>query len=369
MNNDIPKSIDAILYFLLIVICYFCLIITTSFFHLNCMLLAIETSCDDTAAAVLDGRKVLSNCVANQNFIHKTYGGVVPELASRAHQSKIVPVISQALAEANIDKKQLTAIAYTQGPGLLGSLLVGGSFAKSMALALDLPLIPVNHMHAHLLVHFIDGNLAPDFPFLGITISGGHTQLILVKSYFNFELIGTTLDDAIGEAFDKCGKIMGLLYPAGQEIDMLAKNGDKHRFTFPIGNPKGYDVSYSGIKTAFMNFIKIEETKNPKFIEKNLNDLCASLQDSLIQTILNKIKIVSNDFGLNRIVIGGGVAANSEICNELIKQKTKNGWELFIPPMEYTTDNAAMIAIVGYLKYKTKNFGMLNAVSDAKYKM
>ena len=323
------------------------------------MLLAIETSCDDTAAAVLDGRKVLSNCVANQNFIHKTYGGVVPELASRAHQSKIVPVISQALAEANIDKKQLTAIAYTQGPGLLGSLLVGGSFAKSMALALDLPLIPVNHMHAHLLVHFIDGNLAPEFPFLGITISGGHTQLILVKSYFNFELIGTTLDDAIGEAFDKCGKIMGLSYPAGQEIDMLAKNGDKRRFTFPIANPKGYDVSYSGIKTAFMNFIKIEEAKDPKFIKKNLNDLCASLQNSLIQTILNKIKIASIDFRLNRIVIGGGVAANSEICDELIKQKTKNGWELFIPPMEYTTDNAAMIGILGYFKLNERKYGNL----------
>ena len=323
------------------------------------MLLAIETSCDDTAAAVLEGRKVLSNCIANQNFIHKTYGGVVPELASRAHLSKIVPVISQALYEANIDKKQLTAIAYTQGPGLLGSLLVGGSFAKSLALALDLPLIPVNHMHAHLLVPFLEGNFTPEFPFLGITISGGHTQLILVKSYFNFELIGTTLDDAIGEAFDKCGKIMGLSYPAGQEIDMLAKNGDKRRFSFPIANPKGYDVSYSGIKTAFMNFIKIEEAKDPKFIKKNLNDLCASLQNSLIQTILNKIKIVSNDFGLNRIVIGGGVAANSEICDELIKQKTKNGWELFIPPMEYTTDNAAMIGILGYFKLNERKYGNL----------
>ena len=202
------------------------------------MLLAIETSCDDTAAAVLDGRKVLSNCIANQNLIHKAYGGIVPELASRAHQSKIVPVISQALVEANIDKKQLTAIAYTQGPGLLGSLLVGGSFAKSMALALDLPLIPVNHMHAHLLVHFIEGNLTPEFPFLGITLSGGHTQLILVKSYFNFELIGTTLDDAIGEAFDKCGKIMGLSYPAGQEIDNLAKKGDKQRFAFSNSKSK-----------------------------------------------------------------------------------------------------------------------------------
>ena len=330
------------------------------------MLLAIETSCDDTAAAVLDGRKVLSNCIANQNLIHKAYGGIVPELASRAHQSKIVPVISQALVEANIDKKQLTAIAYTQGPGLLGSLLVGGSFAKSMALALDLPLIPVNHMHAHILVHFIEGNLTPEFPFLGITLSGGHTQLILVESYFSFELIGTTLDDAIGEAFDKCGKIMGLSYPAGQEIDNLAKKGDKQRFTFPIARPKGYNVSYSGIKTAFMNFIKIEETKNPKFIKKNLNDLCASLQNALIQTITNKIKMVSNDLGLKRIVIGGGVAANSEICNELKKQKINNGWELFIPPIEYTTDNAAMIGIGGYFKLNKKKYGNLSDESKSR---
>ena len=330
------------------------------------MLLAIETSCDDTAAAVLDGRKVLSNCIANQNLIHKAYGGIVPELASRAHQSKIVLVISQALVEANIDKKQLTAIAYTQGPGLLGSLLVGGSFAKSMALALDLPLIPVNHMQAHLLVHFIEGNPTPEFPFLGITLSGGHTQLILVKSYFNFELIGTTLDDAIGEAFDKCGKIMGLSYPAGQEIDNLAKKGDKQSFAFPIASPKGYNVSYSGIKTAFMNFIKIEETKNPKFIEKNLNDLCASLQNSLIQTIINKIKIASNYFELKRIVIGGGVAANSEICNELKKQKIKNRWELFIPPIEYTTDNAAMIGIGGYFKLNERKYGNLSDESKSR---
>ena len=330
------------------------------------MLLAIETSCDDTAAAVLDGRKVLSNCIANQNLIHKAYGGIVPELASRAHQSKIVPVISQALVEANIDKKQLTAIAYTQGPGLLGSLLVGGSFAKSMALALDLPLIPVNHMHAHLLVHFIEGNPNPEFPFLGITLSGGHTQLILVRSYFNFELIGTTLDDAIGEAFDKCGKVMGLSYPAGQEIDKLAKNGDKQKFSFPIANPKGYNVSYSGIKTAFINFIKNEETKNPKFIKKNLNDLCASLQNSLIQTIINKIKIASNDFGLKRVVIGGGVAANSEICIELKKQKIKNAWELFIPPIEYTTDNAAMIGIGGYFKLNKKKYGNLSDESKSR---
>ena len=235
-----------------------------------------------------------------------------------------------------------------------------------MALALDLPLIPVNHMHAHLLVHFIEGNLNPEFPFLGITLSGGHTQLILVRSYFNFELIGSTLDDAIGEAFDKCGKVMGLSFPAGQEIDKLAKIGDKQKFSFPIAKPKGYNVSYSGIKTAFINFIKNEETKNPKFIEKNLNDLCASLQNALIQTIINKIKIVSSDFELKRIVIGGGVSANSEICNELKKQKTKNGWELFIPPIEYTTDNAAMIGIGGYFKLNERKYGNLSDESKSR---
>ena len=279
----------------------------------NNYILAIETSCDDTAASVLKDRKVLSNCIANQNLIHKAYGGIVPELASRAHQSKIIPVVSQALNKANIDKKELTAIAYTQGPGLLGSLLVGSSFAKSLSIALGLPLIPINHMQGHLLVHFIENKnmKVPVFPFLGVTLSGGHTQLILVKKYFEMELIGTTLDDAIGEAFDKCGKQLGMDYPAGEQIDKLAQNGDPLSFDFPITKLKNYNVSYSGIKTAFTNFLK--KQKDSTFITKNLNDLCASLQYSLVQIILNKIQKAAQDYNIKQVVIGGGVAANSEI--------------------------------------------------------
>src|SRR6056300_270648 len=242
--------------------------------HKTNYLLAIESSCDDTAAAVLHDRKVLSNCIANQDLIHKAYGGIVPELASRAHQSKIIPVVEQALAEANIDKKQLTAIAYTQGPGLLGSLLVGGSFAKSLALALNLPLVPVHHMQGHLLVHFIKqvGIPFPKFPFIGVTLSGGHTQLVLVRDYFDMELLGTTLDDAIGEAFDKCGKVMGLSYPSGPAVDRLAKNGRPNRFQFPIPKVPGYNVSYSGLKTAFINFLHKNTQKQPNFIANNLED-------------------------------------------------------------------------------------------------
>jgi N6-L-threonylcarbamoyladenine synthase len=260
--------------------------------HNTNLILAIESSCDDTAAAVLWDRKVLSNCIANQDLIHKAYGGIVPELASRAHQSKIIPVVTQALTEANIDKKELTAIAYTQGPGLLGSLLVGSAFAKSLALSLDLPLIPIHHMQAHLLVHFIEekNQRSPQFPFLGVTVSGGHTQLLWVKEHFDMELLGTTLDDAIGEAFDKCGKRMGLSYPAGPEIDRLAQKGNPHRFEFPIPNVNGYDLSYSGVKTAFTNFIHKQEQKEPDFITAHLNDLCASLQYTLVQIILTRLK-------------------------------------------------------------------------------
>ena len=292
------------------------------------IILAIESSCDDTAAAVLKDRKVLSNCVANQNLIHKAYGGIVPELASRAHQSKIIPVVSHALTEANIDKKELTAIAYTQGPGLLGSLLVGSSFAKSLSIALNIPLLPINHMQGHLLAHFIEDEnfIPPDFPFLGVTLSGGHTQLILVKEYFKMELIGTSLDDAIGEAFDKCGKRMGLNYPAGHQIDKLAKDGDHTRFKFPINNLKGYNVSYSGVKTSFTNFI--QKQKDPKFITKNLNDLCASLQYTLIQIILIKIEKAAQDYDINQIVIGGGVAANSEIRKQLNNIAKSKNWKV-----------------------------------------
>jgi len=328
------------------------------------LILAIESSCDDTAAAVLKGRKVLSNCIANQT-IHKAYGGVVPELASRAHQSKIIPVVHQALAQANIDKNDLTAIAYTQGPGLLGSLLVGSAFAKSMALSLELPLLPINHMQGHLLVHFIEeeGIQSPQFPFLGVTVSGGHTQLVLVKSHFEMEVLGTTLDDAIGEAFDKCGKRMGLAYPSGPQIDKLAQAGDPHRFAFPIPNLKGYNVSYSGVKTAFTNFIHQQSSKNERFIEENLNDLCASLQYTLVQIILTKIEEVAEAYPLNQIVIGGGVAANSELRNQLIKKEQSKKWQVFLPPLKYTTDNAAMIGIAAYFKLQDKQFGSLTDAS------
>ena len=335
----------------------------------NNFILAIETSCDDTAASVLKDRKVLSNCIANQNLIHKAYGGIVPELASRAHQSKIIPVVSQALNEANIDKKELTAIAYTQGPGLLGSLLVGSSFAKSLSIALGLPLIPINHMQGHLLVHFIENKniKVPVFPFLGVTLSGGHTQLILVKKYFEMELIGTTLDDAIGEAFDKCGKQLGLDYPAGEQIDKLAKNGNPLRFDFPITRLKNYDVSYSGIKTAFTNFLK--KQKDSTFITKNLNDLCASLQYSLVQIILNKIQKAAQDYNIKQVVIGGGVAANSEIRIQLKNKAKSEGWEVFLPPQNLTTDNAAMIGIASYFKIQKNNYGSISDSAMSRLKI
>ena len=328
------------------------------------LILAIESSCDDTAAAVLRGRKVLSNCIANQT-IHKAYGGVVPELASRAHQSKIIPVVHQALAQANIDKNDLTAIAYTQGPGLLGSLLVGSAFAKSFALSLELPLIPINHMQGHLLVHFIEeeGIQTPKFPFLGVTVSGGHTQLVLVKNHFEMEVLGTTLDDAIGEAFDKCGKRMGLDYPSGPQIDKLAKEGNPYKFQFPIPNMKGYDVSYSGVKTAFTNFIHKQRSKNKSFISDNLNDLCASLQYTLVQIILNKIEEVVKAYELNQIVIGGGVAANSELRNQLAARAESEQWQVFLPPLKYTTDNAAMIGIAAYFKLQNQELGSLSDAS------
>lgn len=333
------------------------------------LILAIESSCDDTAAAVISGRKILSNCVANQK-IHIAYGGVVPELASRAHQSKIIPVVQQALQQANINKKELTAIAYTQGPGLLGSLLVGNAFAKSLALALNIPLIPINHIQGHLLVHFIEDERIqiPSFPFLGVILSGGHTQLVHVNDHFNMNILGTTLDDAIGEAFDKCGKRMGLPYPSGPQIDKLAKEGDPHKFIFPISKLSNYNVSYSGVKTAFINFISNNEQKNPDFIINNLVDLCASLQYTLVQIILNKIELVARDKNLTEIVIGGGVAANTEIRKQLQDIVVKKDWKLSLPPLEYTTDNAAMIGITAYYKILKKEYGSLKDSSNARLK-
>ena len=337
--------------------------------HKTPIILAIESSCDDTAAAVIKGRQILSNCIANQE-IHIAYGGVVPELASRAHQSKIVPVVKQALRKANIDKKDLTAIAYTQGPGLLGSLLVGSAFAKSIALALDIPLIPINHMQGHLLVHFIDDERiqTPAFPCLGVTVSGGHTQLVLMHDQFKMEILGTTLDDAIGEAFDKCGKRMGLPYPSGPQIDKLAKEGNPHRFTFPIPNLPGYDVSYSGVKTAVINFLSNQEQKDPDFIKLNRNDLCASIQYTLVQIILTKIVKVVKEKKLSHIIIGGGVAANSEIRTQLQNIALKEGWIVSLPPFEYTTDNAAMIGIAAYYKIQKEEFGGFGDSSNARLK-
>ena len=330
-------------------------------------ILAIESSCDDTAAAVLKDNEVLSNCIANQE-IHRDYGGVVPELASRAHQANIVPVVQQALSIANIDKKELTAIAYTRGPGLVGSLLVGSSFAKSLSLSLDIPLLEVNHMQAHILCHFIKNKekKPPKFPFLGVTISGGHTQLILVEDFFKMTEIGTTLDDAIGEAFDKCGKTMGLDYPAGPEIDKLAINGNPEAFKFPIPKVKDFDVSYSGVKTAFLNLISKNINKNRNFIKDNLNDLCASIQKTLVEIIMNKIEKATNSLKINRVVIGGGVAANSEIRRVLNDMSISSDWEIFIPPLEYTTDNAAMIGIVAYYKLKKNELGEMYQSVDPR---
>ena len=330
-------------------------------------ILAIESSCDDTAAAVLKDNEVLSNCIASQE-IHRDYGGVVPELASRAHQANIVPVVQQALSIANIDKKELTAIAYTRGPGLVGSLLVGSSFAKSLSLSLDIPLLEVNHMQAHILCHFIKNKekKPPKFPFLGVTISGGHTQLILVEDFFKMTEIGTTLDDAIGEAFDKCGKTMGLDYPAGPEIDKLAINGNPEAFKFPIPKVKDFDVSYSGVKTAFLNLISKNINKNRNFIKDNLNDLCASIQKTLVEIIMNKIEKASNSLKINRVVIGGGVAANSEIRRVLNDISISSDWEIFIPPIEYTTDNAAMIGIVAYYKLKKNELGEMYQSVDPR---
>ena len=333
------------------------------------LILAIESSCDDTAAAVINGVKILSNCVANQK-IHIAYGGVVPELASRAHQSKIIPVVQQALQQANINKKALTAIAYTQGPGLLGSLLVGNAFAKSLALALNIPLVPINHIQGHLLVHFIEDERIqiPSFPFLGVILSGGHTQLVHVHDHFNMNILGTTLDDAIGEAFDKCGKRMGLPYPSGPQIDKLSKEGDPHKFIFPISKLSNYNVSYSGVKTAFINFISNNEQKNPDFIINNLVDLCASPQYTLVQIILNKIELVARDKNLTEIVIGGGVAANTEIRKQLQDIVVKEDWKLSLPPLEYTSDNAAMIGITAYYKILKKEYGSLKDSSNARLK-
>lgn len=336
----------------------------------NIYILGIESSCDDTAASIICNGKILSNVIANQK-IHEEYGGVVPELASRAHQQNIVPVVAQALAKANIAKEQLHAIAFTRGPGLMGSLLVGTSFAKSLAYGLKIPLIDVNHMQAHILAHFIDeeGFNKPPFPFLAMTISGGHTQIVKVKHYFDMEVIGETIDDAVGEAFDKSGKILGLGYPAGPVIDKLAKLGNPKTFQFTKPKVDGLNFSFSGLKTAILYFIQKETKANPKFIEENLNDICASIQYTIIRILIDKLKLATKQTGIKHIAIGGGVSANSGIREALKDGEQKYGWTTYVPKFEFTTDNAAMIAIVGYLKFLEGNFSEQNITASARLKI
>ena len=324
------------------------------------IILGIESSCDDTSAAVFINNKKLSNVIASQK-VHQEFGGVVPELASRAHQQNIVPVVHQALKEANVSLHDLNAIAYTKGPGLLGSLLVGSSFAKSMAYALNIPLVEVNHMQAHILAHFIEDEAqkAPNFPFLGITISGGHTQIVKVTDYFTMEVIGETLDDAIGEAYDKCGKMLGLDYPAGPQIDRLAQLGDATKFSFSKPKVEGLNFSFSGLKTAVLYFLQREHQKNPKFIDQNLNDICASFQFTVVQILMSKILKAVQQTGIKNVAIGGGVSANSAIREALLNADKKGQLNAFIPKFEYCTDNAGMIAVVGYfslLNHKVSNF-------------
>ena len=331
------------------------------------IILAIESSCDDTATAILRNNVVLSNVVARQS-IHKEYGGVVPELASRAHQQNIVPVVDVALKKAEIMIQQLDAIAFTQGPGLMGSLLVGTSFAKSLALSLQIPLIAVNHMHAHILAHFIEekGFDKPTFPFLALTISGGHTQIVKVNSFFNMEIIGETTDDAVGEAFDKSAKILGLPYPGGPLIDELAQKGNPKKYTFTKPKVEGLNFSFSGLKTQILYFIQKNVKENSNFIEENKADICASIQHTIIEILMDKLKLAVVQTGINQIAIGGGVSANSGIRTKLKETETTLGWKTYIPKFEYTTDNAAMIGIVAYHYYLENKFNKTNVVSKAR---
>ena len=335
----------------------------------NIYILGIESSCDDTAAAVLHNGKILSNVIATQE-VHKKYGGVVPELASRAHQQNIVPVIHEALSRAGIKKEDLSAIAFTRGPGLMGSLLVGTSFAKSLSLGLNIPLLDINHMQAHILAHFIEEEefQKPDFPFLALTISGGHTQIVKVNDYFKMEVIGETLDDAVGEAFDKSAKILGLTYPGGPLVDKYAQTGNPKAFAFPKPKVEGLDFSFSGLKTSILYFVQKQLKENPKFIEENIEDICASIQHTIIGILMDKLKKAVKQTGIRQIAIGGGVSANSGIRRTLKEAEAKHQWKTFIPKFEYTTDNAAMIAIAGHYKYLSEDFANMGITARARYK-
>jgi N6-L-threonylcarbamoyladenine synthase len=328
------------------------------------IILAIESSCDETSASVIRNGKVLNNIIATQ-AVHRKYGGVVPELASRAHQQNIVATVQAAMEGSGTDKTELDAVAFTRGPGLMGSLMVGISYAKGLALGLDIPLIEVNHMQAHVLAHFIE-DPKPVFPFVCLTVSGGHTQIVLVRDYLDMQVIGQTQDDAVGEAFDKAAKIMGLPYPGGPLIDRYAKEGNPDAFKFPLTNMPGLDFSFSGIKTAFLYFLRDEKKKNPAFVQENLNDICASLQKHLVQMLLDKLKEASRNTGIKAIAIAGGVSANSALRAELQAAAKSLDWTVYIPAFEYCTDNAAMIAMAAHFKYLKGEFSSLDVTPLAR---
>ncbi len=333
-------------------------------------ILGIESSCDDTSAAVICNGKVLSNVVANQE-IHAKYGGVVPELASRAHQQNIVPVVQQAIAQAGIDKAQLNAIAFTRGPGLMGSLLVGTSFAKSLSLGLQIPLIDVNHMQAHVLAHFIkeETHKTPPFPFLCLTISGGHTQIVKINDYFDMEILGETIDDAVGEAFDKSAKLLGLPYPGGPLVDKYAQLGNPKAFQFTKPKVGDLDFSFSGLKTAILYFLQKKEKEDANFIKDHLYDICASIQHTIVEILMDKLKNAVQQTQIKHVAIAGGVSANSEIRKRLTQAQQHWGWETYIPKFEYTTDNAAMIAMAGYLKFLKEEYATASVTAQARLKV
>lgn len=331
--------------------------------------MGIESSCDDTSASVIRDGVMLSNVIASQ-AVHTSFGGVVPELASRAHQLNIIPVVHEALKRAGVEKTELSAIAFTRGPGLLGSLLVGASFAKGFAQALNLPLVDVNHLQAHVLAHFISEGKPeerqPGFPFLCLLVSGGNSQIVLVKAYDDMEVIGQTIDDAAGEAFDKCAKVMGLPYPGGPHIDRLAKEGNPKAFTFNKPQISGYNYSFSGLKTSFLYLLRDNIKENPNFVEDNLKDLCASLQATVIDILMNKLRKAASDLKINQVAVAGGVSANSALRQAFHDHGAKYGWQVYIPPFAFTTDNAAMIAITGYFKYQHNDFCSIEEVPFAR---
>ena len=335
-------------------------------------ILGIESSCDDTSASVIRDGVLMSNVIASQ-AVHERYGGVVPELASRAHQQNIIPVVSEAIKQAGIDKSELDAIAFTRGPGLMGSLLVGTSFAKGFAASLDIPMIEVNHLQAHVLAHFvkesIDDNHAPSFPFLCLLVSGGNSQIIKVSAYNKMEVIGQTIDDAAGEAFDKCAKVMGLGYPGGPLVDRLAKEGNPKAFSFSKPHISGYDYSFSGLKTSFLYTLRDRLEEDPDFIEKNKKDLCASLQATVIDILMKKLRMAAKDLNIKEVAVAGGVSANSGLRDAFMDHARRFGWKVHIPKFSFTTDNAAMVAITGYYKFQDKEFCPMSAAPFSRVQL